>query len=96
MSRHRFSAAVATASAALALVACSPPAAAPAPLRVTSVAVEEGRSMARQFCSDLGKLSRSEAISRMATRASVAGLSEADQDAIVDYAASITCPQLPR
>ena len=73
------------------LVACSSPAKAPE-LRVTSVSASEGREMAKQFCSDLGKMSQEKAVSRMATRAAAAELSSSDQDAILDYAAAVTCP----
>lgn len=50
--------------------------------------------MAKQFCVDLDKLTRREAISKMATRASVAKLTDAEQDAIIDYAAAKVCPEL--
>jgi hypothetical protein len=48
--------------------------------------------MAKQFCADLAKMTNEKAIDRMAARASAAELSKADQDAIVDYAAAVTCP----
>ena len=82
---------IAALAASCGLVACSSPAPAPQ-LRVTSVSVSEGKQMASQFCEDLAKFSHDKAIVRMATRASAANVSSSDQDAIVDYAAAVTCP----
>ena len=91
MNRRLDLAAIACVAATCGLVACSTPAQAPK-LQVTSVSVSEGKQMAEQFCSDLAKMSQEKAISRMATRAAAAELSSSDQDAIVDYAAAVTCP----
>ena len=88
MNRARFAA---IALAACCLAACGAPKAAPA-LAVTSVTTAEAKTMADQFCADLAKMPDDKAIERMATRASVADLSAADQDAIVDYAGSTACP----
>lgn len=49
--------------------------------------------MASQFCSDLKSMSDEEAIQRMAVRASEAKLSSKDQDAVVDYAGTVVCPE---
>lgn len=94
MRRPRIAAVLAATSAAACLAACSAPAAAPPALKVSTVSVSEAQAMARQFCADLDKLTQKEAISKMATRASVAKLTEAEQDAIVDYAAASVCPEL--
>ena len=86
-----------TAAASLLLVACclsacSAPKAAPE-LHVTSVSVAEAKTLADQFCADLAKMSDEKAIEKMAVRASESKLSSADQDAIVDYAGKVTCPE---
>lgn len=94
MKRPRIAAALALTSAAACLAACSPPASAPPALKVSTVSVSEAQSMAKQFCVDLDRLTQKEAISKMATRASVAKLTDAEQNAIIDYAASTTCPEL--
>jgi len=88
-------AAIATlALAACCLAACGAPKAAPAPA-VTGVSVAEASDMSRQLCDDLDTRSYRESISRMAVRASSAGLSDADQDAILEHAAAI-CPATVR
>lgn len=92
MNHPRKSAFATLAIAACCLAACSAPKPAPE-LRVTSVSSSEGRSMASQFCSDLKSMSDEKAIERMATRASAAKLSDSDQDAVVDYAGTVVCPE---
>lgn len=92
MKRRRSAALLAASFAALGLVACAPSKAAPSGPAVTSVSLSEATQMARQFCSDLASRTDSEAVSRMATRAAAVNLTKADQDAIVDYAATV-CPK---
>lgn len=92
MNRRHFAPVIALSVAAVCLVACGGPKAAPA-LRVTSVTSAEGQQAAEQFCSDLAKMTDEKAIDRMATRASEMNLSSDDQDAILDYAAASVCPQ---
>jgi hypothetical protein len=86
-----------TATAALllaaSLAACSAPKAAPAPLKVTSVSTPDAKTLASQLCADMRKMSDDEAVQRMAVRASESKVSAADQDAIVDYAGKVTCPE---
>lgn len=91
MNRRPKAAAATLLGAAWCLAACSAPASPPS-LHVTSVSVSEGKEMAKQFCADLAKMTNEKAIGRMAARAAAAELSRADQDAIVDYAAAVTCP----
>ncbi len=92
MNRHRKSASAALVIAACCLSACSAPKAAPE-LHVTSVSAAEGRTVAKQLCSDLASMTDEKAIGRMAVRASELKLSQGDQDAILDYAAASVCPQ---
>jgi hypothetical protein len=49
--------------------------------------------MAEQLCADLRKMGNDDAVQRMAVRASESKVSAADQDAIVDYAGKVTCPE---
>lgn len=91
MNRHRKSASAALVIAACCLSACSAPKA-PPELHVTSVSPAEGRTVAKQLCSDLASMTDEKAIGRMAVRASEMQLSSDDQDAILDYAAAAACP----
>ena len=91
MIRHRKPAAITLALVACCLSACGAPKAAPVPA-VTGVSVASASDMARQLCDDLDTRSYRESISRMAVRAGSAKLSSADQDAILEHAATI-CPK---
>lgn len=79
--------------AACCLAACGAPKAAPSAPQVTGVSATEAAAIAGQFCSDLAKMSDESAVQRMAVRASESKLSAADQDAIVDYAGKVACPE---
>ena len=92
MNRRHLAPVIALSAVAICLSACGGPKAAPA-LRVTSVSAAEGQQAAEQFCKDLAKMSDEKAIDRMAVRASEMKLSSADQDAIIDHAAAVVCPQ---
>lgn len=87
---------LATASAALllaagSLAACAGPKASSSTPPLDSISASEARTMAGQFCDDLGSMAYEKAIDRMAARAAEAGLSSGDQDAVVDLAAK-ECP----
>ena len=91
MKSHRNVALVTLLAAACCLPACSAPKAAPAPA-VTGISVASASDMSRQLCTDLDTRSYRESISRMAVRAGTTKLSAADQDAILEYAATL-CPK---
>lgn len=91
MNRRRKPAALTLAVVACCLAACGAPKAAPAPA-VTGISVASASDMSQQLCDDLGTRSYRESISRMGARAASAKLSAADQDAILQHAATL-CPK---
>lgn len=81
--------------AAGSLAACAGPKASSATPQLDSISATEARTMAGQFCDDLGNMAYDKAISRMAVRASESNLSDGDQDAVLEMAARQCPDELP-